>query len=197
MSLTLPLRWRLVPSYCRRSSTRHYIRFIAYSSNGKVLDRHLRCRLWHQLTEQVKELFAVPEARPGLPVLLTRFVSLWDRKINPLVHVKLAIAAARQLPTTEESIALLKGILESKTRSVGQQQPLFESERLPLETLLKMELAGYALKQGNLAAALESIEECAPLVDSYVAVDPLIPGTFYRVRADYAKVQTSKDGSDR
>lgn len=116
--------------------------------------------------------------------------------MNPLVWVKLATEAARQLGSAQEALALLEAVLGELKQ---QQQPanlggasLQQSTLLPaLITLATMEAAQYCLRLGDLAGAKAAITACADTAEGYTAVDPIIPATFFRVSADYDKATMS------
>lgn len=166
---------------------------------GRALVRVLHLflnSLWHQLTEQVQEIYALPEAKKALPIIYSHFVTIWYKKMNPLVWVRLAMETARQLGSAQEALSLLEAVLEEVRK---QQQsagtggtPLQQSTLLPaLIVLATMEAAQYRLRLGDLAGAKAAIAACADTAEGYTAVDPIIPATFFRVSADYDKATMS------
>jgi hypothetical protein len=68
---------------------------------------YLLHRLWHELTDKVQSFFAEPTAKATLPLIFTQFVTLWQRKMNPLVYVKLSIEAARQQSNAQLETCLI------------------------------------------------------------------------------------------
>lgn len=63
-------------------------------------------RLWHELTAKVQAFFAEPKAQKAFVNLFNSFVSMWHKKMNELVYIKLAIITARQLGTSSRQVSL-------------------------------------------------------------------------------------------
>jgi 26S proteasome regulatory subunit N9 len=142
-------------------------------------------RLWHQLTERVQAFFAEPAAKPMLPTIFSHFVVEWHKKMNPLVFVKLAVAASRQLPP-QEAKQLMEGIVDKVKQIPKPEGPT-------LLVLATMELAQYSLNNGDLVATKDAVDHCSAAVESFVGVDPTIAAAFYRVSSEYHKATSNFD----
>lgn len=131
----------------------------------------------------MEAFFAESTAKQVLPEVFSQFISGWHKKMNPLVFVKLAIEASRQM-SLPEAAKLMEGI-------VAEVKQLSKPDGPILMVLASMEVAHYSLRRGDITGTKKTIESCAGVVESFVGVDPLVPATFYRVSADYDKVSSS------
>ena len=97
--------------------------------------------------------------------------------MNRMTFARLAIAAFR---TTEipDAISLLDQVLEK----------LSENGNKEVEVMVKMEVAHYKLRTGDMNGPKKTIEECRESIENLSFVDPSINAVFYRVSADYDKV---------
>lgn len=80
-----------------------------------------------------------------------------------------------------DAIKLLEVVIE-------EMKTLNQPEAPALAVLATMEAAHYKLRNGNLVETKVAIQECSETAESLAGVDPLIPATYFRVSADFDKV---------
>ena len=141
--------------------------------------RNICYRLWHQLTEEVQAFYRLEKGKEAFPLIFSQFISIWHRKMNQLVYVKLAMETAKQLSPTN-ALNLLEDI-------TMEMKELKEVEGPALVILSTMAAAQYKLRSGDLVGAKAAIDECSETAEGYASVDAIIPATYFLVAADYDK----------
>ncbi|KAI8063183.1 hypothetical protein BC940DRAFT_307765 [Gongronella butleri] len=136
-------------------------------------------KLWHQLTQQILDLFKQPESGPLQVPIYQQFVAEWESKINRLALVTIALQAARQLNDAQGSVDFLQHIIEKVNTSESQD----------VYVLAVMEAAHFQLLLGQVEQVKKVIESSEKILDSFDSVETDIYAAFYRVSAEYHKSQ--------
>jgi len=91
------------------------------------------------------------------------------------------VLAAAHLGNPAEAIEMLLNLSGQFSKTSPDQTHLFVYAR--------MSAAYYQISTGAITEAKAAIEECLPLVEAFVGVDPSIKAVFYRVRSEFDKVK--------
>ncbi|KAJ1979980.1 26S proteasome regulatory subunit [Dimargaris verticillata] len=136
-------------------------------------------KLWHQLTLKVEEFARQTEAAPFLIPLYEHFVVDWEKKMNQIKLVLIAVATARQYRDFRDALEFMRTI-QSKVNNDDSQDAY---------VLAQLEAGHFELLLGNLDATLAALEASEKILDGFNSVEPVIHASFYRVAADYYKAK--------
>ncbi|KAJ1655783.1 26S proteasome regulatory subunit [Dispira simplex] len=146
-----------------------------YTEFADLYDR----RLWHQLTESVERFTQQPDARPYLVALYQHFVVDWEKKMNPVKLVIIALAVARQYQDIHQALEFIEDI-RTKVDTDASQEAC---------ALAMFEGAHFRLLLGQLDTTAEGLEKGEAILDRLASVEQVINASFYRVSADYYKAK--------
>ncbi|KAJ1925086.1 26S proteasome regulatory subunit [Tieghemiomyces parasiticus] len=136
-------------------------------------------KLWHQLTLKVEDFTRQPEAEGLVVPLYEHFILDWEKKMNPVKSVLIALTVARQYHDYQRALDLLQEI----------QGNLDHDDTRDAMILAHLEAGHFYLLMGNLDATAEAMEKAEKTLDTFNTVDPVIHASFYRVSADYYKAK--------
>ncbi|KAJ1970461.1 26S proteasome regulatory subunit [Dimargaris xerosporica] len=136
-------------------------------------------KLWHQLTLKAEEFARQAEAGPFLIPLYEHFVVDWEKKMNQVKLVLIAVATARQYRDFRQALEFMRTI----------QGKVSHDDSQDAYVLAQLEAGHFELLLGNLDATLVALEASEKILDGFNSVEPVIHASFYRVAADYNKAK--------
>ncbi|KAI9598562.1 hypothetical protein BDF19DRAFT_430726 [Syncephalis fuscata] len=140
-------------------------------------DLHER-KLWHQLTIELERFLHEPHAGPLLIPLFERFVADWEKQMDPLKLVAVAVVVADQYQNRNDAIQFLMDIASKVDRDEARQA----------HVQAVMEAAHYRLGLGDLDECKKAMDACETVLEGY-GVQTAVNASFYRVCSDYYKAK--------
>ncbi|OAD77652.1 hypothetical protein PHYBLDRAFT_108812 [Phycomyces blakesleeanus NRRL 1555(-)] len=136
-------------------------------------------KLWHQLTLKVLEFFKEPASGPFQIPIYQQFVSQWEKQINALSLVSIALKAATHFKDPNDAVEFLE-ILVTKVDKPDTKD---------VHVHAVMEAANFKLKLNQLDQVKKAIDSSEKTLESLDSVDTAIYASFYRVSAAYYKAK--------
>ncbi|RKP25645.1 hypothetical protein SYNPS1DRAFT_22434 [Syncephalis pseudoplumigaleata] len=140
-------------------------------------DLHER-KLWHQLTSELERFLQEPNASPLLIPLFERFVADWEKQMDPLKLVAVAVVVADQYQNRNDAIQFLMDIASKVDRD--------ETRQAHVQAV--MEAAHYRLGLGDLDECKQAMDTCEAVLEG-CGVQTAVNASFYRVCSDYYKAK--------
>ncbi|KAI8057677.1 hypothetical protein BDF22DRAFT_661921 [Syncephalis plumigaleata] len=140
-------------------------------------DLHER-KLWHQLTVELERFLQEPNASPLLIPLFERFVADWEKQMDPLKLVAVAVVVADQYQNRNDAIQFLMDIASKVDRD--------ETRQAHVQAV--MEAAHYRLGLGDLDECKKAMDTCEAVLEG-CGVQTAVNASFYRVCSDYYKAK--------
>ncbi|RKP09871.1 hypothetical protein THASP1DRAFT_13660 [Thamnocephalis sphaerospora] len=144
---------------------------------GRFEDLYER-KLWHQLTMELERFVGEANAGPLLIPLFERFVMDWEKQMDPLKLVQVAVAVAQRYPNANDAIQFLTAVAEKVDRNEARQA----------HVQAVMETAHYRLLLGDLDQCKEAMDRCETVLEGF-GVQTSVHASFYRVCSDYYKAK--------
>ncbi|CAN6640847.1 26S proteasome regulatory subunit Rpn9p [Trichomonascus vanleenenianus] len=154
-------------------------------------------KLWHQLTDTLKELFAQEASAPLRLRVFTQFISTFESKINQLAYVQFGLAAANQCASAKEALDFLTevaGKVDVERRAAkpsdtyrGEEEEEPSLAQLEAHVYAEIELARAKLQLNDLEGARALLDKAQNVLDKYDSVEQLINAAFYAVNSEYYK----------
>lgn len=141
-------------------------------------------KLWHQLTQTLKEFYSDPRSEPLRLRVFTQFIREFQRKISQLSLVSFGLLASNQCATPQESLTFLTKLAERVDTPESWDAHLFA----------EIEIARVQLVLNNLEEAQTILQRVAKALDTSTTAntyDSVINAAYYNVSAEYNK--TSAD----
>uniref|UniRef100_A0A060T8F6 ARAD1D03234p n=1 Tax=Blastobotrys adeninivorans TaxID=409370 RepID=A0A060T8F6_BLAAD len=137
-------------------------------------------KLWHQLTDALKEFYANPKSENLRYRMFTQFIASFEKKINQLSLVRFALAASNQCSDTTEALGFLESIA---TKVEGKK------DSADAHVFSQIEIARVKLKLNKLDDARDLLQQSQKALDALDSVDPVINASFYSVASEYYKAK--------
>ncbi|ANB12217.1 proteasome regulatory particle lid subunit RPN9 [Sugiyamaella lignohabitans] len=138
-----------------------------------------KSRLWHQLTDVLKEFYGSPLSADLRLRVFTQFVSSFQTKINQLSLVSFALASAAQCADSGEALQFVSNIVD-KVNS---------PESVDAYIYAQIELARVKLSLQDLEGAKTLLDEASKSLDSVIANSNIINAAYYAVSSEYFKLK--------
>eukprot|EP01083_Nonionella_stella_P075541 205417_1 len=139
-------------------------------------------KLYHQLTEKLKEIVSIPffQANDTLLRLYDNFVTHFEKHLDKVEVSLFVIQASKQCASPEASVSFLESV----------EKKLDESERESL-LLLQLERAQFSLdaRPPRAEECKKVIEKARDVIDSYDGMLQVVYSTFYRIALQYHKLK--------
>mmetsp|Transcript_17394 Transcript_17394/g.67587 ORF Transcript_17394/g.67587 Transcript_17394/m.67587 type:complete len:384 (+) Transcript_17394:135-1286(+) len=134
-------------------------------------------RLWHQLTNTLEELVALPQWEQGdfLLQLYENFVKSCAEHLNQLRLAQLLITISAQHKDLSARIAFL----QKAAANITEPTP---------SILLRCEAGKHILQQGNIAEAKKLFVESEEQIESLTGVEPAVYASYYLLSASIQKL---------
>jgi len=138
-------------------------------------------KLWHQLTIKLEELVNLPYFDKGdeLVHLYSNFIKDFEKKMNQLTLVRVALRILRQITDLAQSAEFLNVLLNKLNQASDREA----------YSLCQSEIAWIKLRQGNLDEAKTIYEKVQGILEGITGADPTVYSSFYRGWAMYYKVK--------
>jgi len=136
-------------------------------------------KLWHQLTQEIKQLIKLPSFKEGNKLILfyNNFVADFESKLNPLSLVQIAMAALERFEEAEEALTFIRQIGE-KTK---ENQEAFALTRI---LVAKIKLHKYDKRRET----QDIIEEVDKILSEVDGVSP-VHSHFYLLCSDLYRIE--------
>lgn len=134
-------------------------------------------RLWHQLTNTLEELAALPQWEHGnfLLQLYDNFVKSFAPQLNQLRLAQLVITFSAQHKQVPARIEFLQAAAETITEATPS-------------ILLRCEAGKFILQEGNIAEAKRLFVESEAQIESLTGVEPAVYASYYLLSASIQKL---------
>jgi 26S proteasome regulatory subunit N9 len=134
-------------------------------------------KLWHQLTDSLKELYSDERSKPVRLRVFTQFIGNFESKINQLSLVSFGLAASQQCSNYTEALEFLTNIANKVNTDEAQDAYVYS----------QIEIARVKLQLNELQDARELLDKSSKILDQFDSIDPIINAAFYGVNSEYYK----------
>lgn len=134
-------------------------------------------KLWHQLTDSLKEFYSDDRSKPVRLRMFTQFITTFESKINQLSLVSFALAASQQSSNSTEALEFLSNISTKVNTDQTQDAYVYS----------KIEIARVKLQLNQLQDSRDLLDESSKILDKFDSIDPIINAAFYGVNSEYYK----------
>lgn len=147
-------------------------------------------KLWHEISVKLEELIATPRFQTDgvLIALYQNFIASFASHINLLKLAKFAVAASRQIPSSQEGADFLRDVisgLENLGTPRSAAQPVL---------FLRMQVAQYQQAAGEMEAAKKAFDAGDRELEGLEGVDPTVSAAVYAVGMAHHKARQDYGG---
>lgn len=136
-------------------------------------------KLWHQLTQTLKEFYADSRSEPLRLRVFTQFIRIFQNKISQLSLVNFGLLAASQCKDPQEALVFLTNLAEKVDTQESWEAHLFAT----------IEIARVHLALSQTEEAQTLLSNASKTLEKHDSLDPVINASYYDVSAELNKTK--------